>query len=76
MQLLPGFGGGSPSVAPLPPPVVREDPAIAEAKKKRRISEKGRIGRRAAVLTGAAGDESTLTSVSRPAARGAELLGE
>jgi hypothetical protein len=46
---LPGFGG-VPSMPPPPPPPTRDDPAIADAKKKLRMAERQRQGRRASIL--------------------------
>lgn len=73
MNLLPGFGGPS-APPPAPPPPTREDPAIAEAKKRLRSTELQRKGRRAAILTSGNGlDDSTL-GVAQPKA-GATTLG-
>jgi len=77
---LPGFGGSSPSApAPLQPLPTREDPSIAEAREKLRLSEKQRKGRRASILTGGSGvQDEGLGSLSRPAAgngRQSQLLG-
>lgn len=66
---LPGFGGGgSSSPAPLQPLPTREDPSIAEAKEKLRLSEKRRKGRRASILTGSSGVEDDTLGVTRPEA--------
>ena len=89
MQLLPGFGSGSPSAvtdvtagllgrkppASLPPLPTRRDPEIAAARKKQRDIELRRKGRRSTILTSGRGVEDQL-GVSRPQARGAELLGQ
>lgn len=71
------FGGGSrsPSLPPPPPPLPkRDDPAIAESKKKLRASELRRKGRRSFILTGGRGvlGEAPL---AQPQAGGAQLLG-
>ena len=75
-QLLPGFGDAPSAPAPLPPPPTREDPAIADAKEKTRMSLQKRKGRSASILTSGSGVAANdLGSVSRPEARGAQLLG-
>ncbi len=67
---LPGFGGGKPSIPPPPPPIpTREDPAIAEARKKLRQSELKRKGRAASILT-PSGDQLGAAPVTRPEASG------
>ncbi len=78
MQLMPGFGS-SPSVPAPPPPVpTREDPAVTQAKTDLRISEAKRRGRAASILTSGSGADEDLgagTTLDRPQARGAALLG-
>ena len=70
---LPGFGGApSPPPAP-PPPPTREDPAIAESKRKRRLTERLRRGRAASVKVG--NDGLGAAPVTRPEARSAQVLG-
>lgn len=74
-MIVPGFSSSGPSLpARLPPPTTRDDPAIADAKKKLRASELRRKGRRASIITGGAGvlGEAPL---SQPQARGAQLFG-
>lgn len=53
------FSPSAPSVPPPPPVPTFEDPAIEEARKKRRLAELTRRGRAATVLTGGTGDPST-----------------
>ena len=67
------FSPPSPSLPPKPaaPPAI-DDPAVEEARRKRRLVEARRRGRQATVLTGGAGDESPAT-VNRPGIR--RLLG-
>ena len=48
--ILPGFSKPK-APAALPPPPTREDPSIAAAREKLRLSAKRRKGRRASVLT-------------------------
>ena len=68
-------GGGGPSLPPPPPPPpTRDDPAIAEARKKLRASELRRKGRRATIITGGAGVLGEAPLI-QPQARGAQLLG-
>lgn len=59
----------------VPPPPTREDPSIAEAKRKQRQAELMRRGRRASVVTSSRGVEDELGTVNRPEARAAQLLG-
>ena len=60
------FSPASPSLPPLPPPPPTiEDPAVEEARRKRRLAEARRRGRQATILTGASGDESPAV-VNRP----------
>ena len=68
---LPGFGGAPSMPPPPPPPPTREDPAIADAKKKLRMSERQRQGRRASILTPPEGELGAV-NVDRP---GATVLG-
>lgn len=68
--LLPGFSKGPSAPAPLPAPVTREDPGIAAAAERLRLSEKRRKGRRSSILTGNAGVESGTSVVKRSAALG------
>jgi hypothetical protein len=42
-----------PSVPPAPKPVTREDPAVAEARRRELLAERARTGRQAQVVTGA-----------------------
>ncbi len=45
MQILPGFGGGAPSLpAPAPPPPTAEDPSVKAAAEKARLAGKQRKG--------------------------------
>jgi hypothetical protein len=69
-------GGGSPAIQPAPPVPTREDPAIAEAKKKARLAEQKRKGRAAAIIAPRE-DRLGAAPLERPAAGGAEkaLLG-
>jgi hypothetical protein len=69
MQLLPGFGGSPAAPAPLPAPVTREDPSIAEAKNKSRLSELKRKGRRASILNGGGGVADGDADVEQPTAQ-------
>ena len=63
------------SVPVTPPPPTREDPSIAEARKKQRLAELQRRGRQAMILAGkGAGDE--LGNVVRPEAKAVKLFGE
>lgn len=67
------FSPASPALPPDPPaPPMVGDPAVEEARRKRRLVEARRRGRQATILTGGAGDESTAT-VNRPGLR--RLLG-
>jgi type IV secretory pathway VirB10-like protein len=81
-QFLPGMGGGAPSPPPPPPPLpTRDDPAVAEAKEKQRMSELRRKGRRASILTSGSGVEDELGTAARPTAqagpaRSSQLLGQ
>ena len=72
------FSSSAPTPAPLPEPVTREDPSIAEAKKKAKQAELQRKGRRAAIVNSGGGaglDDDLGSSVSRPEARSAQVLG-
>ncbi len=76
MTLFPGFGGGGPKKPdPLPDPVKREDPEIELARKKTRLSEKRRKGRRSSILTSASGAEENLGSIKQAGLGGAQVLG-
>ena len=70
------FGGAkTPALPPAPPPPpTRDDPAIAESRKKLRASELRRKGRRASIITGGAGVLGEAPLI-QPQARGAQLLG-
>jgi hypothetical protein len=60
----------------LPPavaPPTREDPEIDEAKRRLRLSERNRRGRRSTILTGGQGVLGD-AQIERP--RGAQLLGQ
>ena len=73
--MLPGFSPSAPSLPPtVAPPPQRDDPAVVEARKKQRLSELNRRGRRALILNTGAGvvDEAPL---SQPRAGGAQLFG-
>ncbi len=72
------FSSPSPTPPPLPEPVTREDPAIAEARKKAKQAELQRRGRRSAIINSGGGsglDDDLGGSVSRPEARSAQVLG-
>ena len=71
---LPGFGGPPSMPAAAPPPPTREDPAIEDAKKKLRLSEAQRRGRKASILT-PPGDELGAATVDRPTALSGTLGG-
>ena len=60
----------------LPPPPTRQDEGISAARRKQMELDKMRKGRAASILTGSGGIEEGLGSVSRPAARAAQLLGD
>lgn len=67
------FSPPSPSLPPLAPTLPElDDPAIEEARRKRRLVEARRRGRQATILTGASGDESQAL-INRPGLR--RLLG-
>ena len=70
---LPGFGG-APAMPPPPPPPTRDDPAIAEAKKKLRLAEAQRRGRQASILTPPE-DELGAVNTDRPTALSGTLGG-
>lgn len=72
---LPGFGGGPPAPAPLPPIPTREDPAVVEARNKLRQSELRRRGRAATMVAPSEGELGN-PNVNRPQARSAQLLGQ
>lgn len=63
------------SLVPEPIPDL-ESPEVIEARKKQRLAELKRKGRRATILTGGLGVKEGLGSVRRPGAREAVLLGE
>jgi type IV secretory pathway VirB10-like protein len=69
------FGGSPPTPAPPPPVPTREDPAVEESKKKLRMAERQRSGRRASILTGGQGVMGEAAATERPEARSAALLG-
>lgn len=74
MQILPGFGGGSPPpVQTLPTVPTAEDPAVKAAREKQRLMSVANQGRAATVLVP---DEEKLglPNVDRPTARGASVL--
>ena len=82
-MILPGFSPKAPSLPPAPPPPplradpvkeIQEDPQVAEAKKKQRLADKQRRGRRATILTSGQGVLET-TPLSQPRARSAQVLG-
>lgn len=59
----------SPKPPPPPPPLPKlDDPAIEEARRKRRLSELKRSGRRSTILTGGAGD-ITEANIEKPELR-------
>ena len=60
----------------IPPVPSRSDTAVSEARRKQMELDKLRRGRSASILTGSRGVEGELGSVSRPAARAAQLLGQ
>lgn len=60
-----------PGVAALPKIPTTEDPSVAAAKEKLRLSEKKRKGRRASVLTSSRGVEKETGIIKRSAALGA-----
>ena len=72
------FGFSKPKApAPLPPFPTREDPAIAEARRRQISLEKRRKGRRASILTSGSGlDEDKLGVISRPEAVSAKTFGQ
>lgn len=77
-MILPGisFGGGGPSLPPPPPPIpTRADPAIAESKRKLRLSALRRRGRSSTFLAGSGAGELGGEQVDQPKARGARLGG-
>lgn len=77
MRLLPGFGASAPSMPAAPPPTpTPDDPAIAAAKEKQRLAALQRQGRASTILTGNNGDALGDTTVDRPTARSATLLGD
>jgi len=71
---LPGKSIFSPDIPALPPPVTREDPAIAAAQKKSALAEKGRRGRRSTIKTSGLGVTGS-APLAQPRARAAQLLG-
>ncbi len=77
-MILPGFSPKAPSLpaiaAPAPPPR-RDDPAIAEAKKKQRLSDLRRRGR-ASTIIAPREDQLGNAPVDRPQARSAQVLGQ
>ncbi len=67
--------GATPKVPePLPIPA-RDDPAIAASRERLRLSEGRRKGRRGTILAGRRPDELGEAPVTRPEARGGQLLG-
>ena len=70
----PGFGGPPPMPAAPPPPPTRDDPAVADAKEKLRLSEAQRRGRRASVLTPPE-DQLGAVNTDRPTALSGTLGG-
>jgi len=79
-SMLPGsslFSPPKPKIEPLPPPPPpppeRTDPAVLEARKKKRIAARLRKGRSATILTGGAGVPET-PALGRPVA-GSDTLG-
>lgn len=66
---MPGF----PNIPAIP---ARADEAVSEARRKQMELDKLSRGRSASILTGSRGIEGGLGSVSRPAARAAQLLGD
>lgn len=58
-----------------PPPPIPDDVLVEDAKRKQRMEDLRRRGRRASILTSASGIEQALGIVNRPQARAAELLG-
>ena len=63
-----------PEVTPLPPLPQRTDPTIEAARKRQLVAGKLRKGRRSTILTPGRG-LGEVPSISRPAARSAQLLG-
>ena len=77
-MILPGisFGGGPSLPPPLPPLPTRADPAIAESKRKLRLSALRRRGRGATILAGRSGGSQLGSGqVDQPQAGGARLGG-
>lgn len=74
INIFPGKGVFSKPDAPaaLPPPPTFDDPAIAAAKEKLRLSEKRRKGRRASVLTSNRGVDNNSPVIKRVAALGGD----
>ena len=66
---MPGF----PNIPTVPS---RADTSVSEARRKQMELDKLHKGRAASILTGSRGVEGELGSVSRPAARAAQLLGD
>ena len=71
---LPGFAPKPPSLPPTPTPPQRDDPAIAAARDKTRLSALQRKGRSASIRTKPA-DRLGDVPVARPQARAAQVLG-
>ncbi len=71
----PGARRPNPNFIPAPPTPTRQDPEISAAREKQRKAELSRRGRRSTILTSGRGVEGKL-GVTRPQARGAELLGQ
>lgn len=72
-----GIDRGAPPPPVAPPSLPqRDDPEIAQARKRQEEADRLRKGRRSAILTSARGVEGQLGSVNRPQARAAQLLGE
>lgn len=70
--------GGAPQALPAPPPPapVREDEDVGRAGEEERRRQKSRRGRQAQIMFGDEPEAELGGSVSRPEARGAQLLGQ
>ena len=73
-MILPGFASKPPPLPATVPVVTREDPAIAEARKKLKTSELRRKGRRSTIISGGAGVVGD-APLSQPQAGSAQVLG-